>query len=85
MIKPHLSLIENVAFILDDGGTFMNRFQNFDVEALEIIRKVIIYSVKMKCFEGKELGDLKYIWAELDDELMRKNINNQYRQKNTVE
>ena len=62
----------------------MNRFENFDVAALEIIRKVIIYSIKMECFEGKELGNLKYIWAELDDELMRKNINNQYRQKNTV-
>ena len=57
-----------------------NRFQSFDIHSLEILRKVIIHSIKTNLFkekEDKELGDLKRVWAELDDELRRKRVNDQ--------
>ena len=52
----------------------MNRFDSFSINELEIIRKVIILSIEKKQFQGIKLGQLKRLWAELDDELMRKRI-----------
>ena len=66
---------------LSEGDIYpANRFQSFDIHTLEILRKVIIHSIKTNLFKEKEdrdLGDLKRVWAELDDELRRKRINDQ--------
>ena len=65
-----------------------NRFESFDIYTLEILRKAIIHSIKTDLFkekEDKELGDLKRVWAELDDELRRKRVNNQKKGKKIYE
>lgn len=65
-----------------------NRFQSFDIYTLEILRKAIIHSIKTGLFkekEDKDLGDLKRVWAELDDELRRKRINNQKKEDKNLQ
>ena len=62
----------------------MNRFDRFSINELEIIRKAIITSIEKDQFQGEKLGQIKRLWAELDDELMRKRIIHQYQRKNKV-
>lgn len=55
----------------------MNRFNNFDINELQIIRKTIIFSIKKNQFQGKELGKVNRLWAELDTDLENKMIMHQ--------
>ena len=51
-----------------------NKFNLFNIYELELIRKSMIHSVKNHILQGEDFGKLKWLWAELDDELMRKRI-----------
>ena len=55
-----------------DKITDNNKFNLFDIWELELIRKSMIHSVKNHILQGEDFGKLKWLCAELDDELIRK-------------